>query len=386
MKAVFYSIAIIFALLLIFQYGNAYATHLTAKTTWQMVYVTHNPTCSNYDYQILNKYTEITEKYLELYKFVNTKYDSSCMTYESFKDFEPPVEMDLVIVVYDRELGEAELHTKKFGGAYLHDGADKQEKHIILLCDCATFYYSDPMWILSHELSHFVLYSLNFNTDIIETLVHANDKIYDACMKEYKTNCANVIYKLRVDSMAYSFSVMTPYKNAIGMKKIETPTQPVPTSVISLNKIVTKWWLEGKITESEYASAIGHMVDDQKKITRADDKVIYADGPINGNVTTWQDLLNEKTGNDDLFSIVPFAAKYTINKTSDEPTVLPDWFTNNANLWSKGKMPTEDFIRNVKYLKSQKIVSSQSDDVSKPIYTKSKNGNTVNVFIQLSED
>lgn len=383
MKPAYCLAAIVFAFLLVFQYGNAYATHLTEKTSWQLVYVSHNPVCSNYDYQVLKKYTEITEKYFELYKFANTKYEPTCMTDDFFKtSYEAPLEIDLVIVVYDRDLGEAELHSKKFGGAYLHDGSNRQQNHVILLCDCATFYYSDPVWILSHELSHFILYALNFNADIIEKLVHANDKKYDSCIKDYNAYCSSVIHKLRVDSMAYSFSVMAPYKNAIGIKKLDTPSQPLSPSFISLNKVITKWWMDGKITEDQYLEAIIHMANNQKS-SEVLDKVVYADGPLKGNVTTWEDLLKPKIEKTDLFSLIPFITK---SEKYDESKVLPDWFKHNARLWSEGKISNEDFVRNVKYLTQEDANKPQLDIKSHPNLIKVKNGNSTNITINLYEN
>jgi hypothetical protein len=383
MKSAYYFAAIVFALLFVFQYGNAYATHLTEKTAWQLVYVSHNPVCSNYDFQVLNKYTEIAEKYFELYKFANTKYEPTCMTYDFFKtSYEAQLETDLVIVVYDRELGEAELHSKKFGGAYMHDGSNKQQNHVILLCDCATFHYSDPVWILSHELSHFILHALNFNADIIEKLVHINDEKYDSCMKDYNPHCSNVIHKLRVDSMAYSFSVMVPYKNAIGIKKLDTPSQALSPSFIDLNKVITKWWMEGKITEDQYLEAIGHMASNQKGFD-VSDKVVYADAPLKGNVTTWEDILKPKIENTDLFSLVPFITK---SVKYDGSKMLPDWFKHNARLWSEGKISNEDFVRNVKYLKQEDANRPQLENKSHPNLITTKNGNSTNITINLYEN
>lgn len=374
--------------MLIFQFSNVYATHLTEKTTWQLVYITHNPTCSNYDHQILNKYTELTEKYFELYQFTNTKYDTLCMRADSFNDsYRAPLELDLLVVVYDRELGEAELHSKKFGGAYLHDGSDKQQNHLIIMCDCATFYYSDPVWILSHELSHFILYILNFDAHIIEDLVHDYDKKYDSCMKDYDAECANVIHKLRVDSMAYSFSVMPPYKNAIGIEKLETQEGVIPLSVLSLNKVITKWWAEGKITEADYANAIGYMITEQEYADMINSKVMFADEPINGNEKTWKDILNPKKENNDLFSTIPFVSESALDKMyDDKPKGLPDWFGDVAKLWAEGKITTEDFVRNVKYLKETGILPPPLENVLNSNLTNTKAGNSANISIQLYEN
>src|SRR3989304_5866367 len=73
------------------------------------------------------------------------------------------------------------IRSVKLGGLYAHSGLDKNLNHVIIVCDCSNFYYSDPAWTLSHELSHFVLYSLNYNSEVIETLVHRYDNTYDKC-------------------------------------------------------------------------------------------------------------------------------------------------------------------------------------------------------------
>jgi hypothetical protein len=360
MRPAFYLIAILLVSTFVFQAGNVFATHLTDKTTWQLIYVTHNHACSNYDHQIFNKYAELTEKYFALYQFDNTKIDSSCMPIDFFRDhYERPVEVDLLVVVYDRELGESELHSKNFGGAYLHEGTDRRQNHVIMMCDCANFYFSDPVWILSHELSHFILYVLNFDTLIIEDLVHTYDEEYDSCMTEYSPQCTDVIYKLRVDSAAYSFSVMPPYKNAIGIEKLETPTK-IPTNVISLNKIITKWWMEGKITSDEYGRAVGHMVSEQEYHDIINTKTVLGDEPIKGDEKTWRDIFAPKQESVDLFSILPFALD-TQDRKAEHPTVLPDWFENSAKLWAGGAMTNEDFIRNVKYLKELKTTQDTPD-------------------------
>ena len=62
------------------------------------------------------------------------------------------------------------------GGLYSHTGSDRSFNHVIMICDCSTFYYSEPVWILSHELSHFVMYYRNYEMSVIEDLIHSNDE------------------------------------------------------------------------------------------------------------------------------------------------------------------------------------------------------------------
>ena len=188
---------------------KSYATHLSDDTKWQLVYLTHNPVCSNYDFQSVSKYTEITERYLESYQFPNSNYDSICTTPGKLSnDYNIPTDLDLLIIMLDNDLGEEKLNSVKLGGLYAHSGLDKNLNHVIIACDCSNFSYSDPVWTLSHELSHFVLYSLNYDSDVIETLVHTYDNTYDKCRESYTSECSTVVEKMRVDTSAYSYSVM----------------------------------------------------------------------------------------------------------------------------------------------------------------------------------
>src|SRR3970040_872465 len=191
---------------------KANATHLSDDTKWQLVYLTHNPTCSNYDFQSVSKYTEITEKYLESYQFPNSNYDSICTTLGKLSyNYNVPKDLDLLIIMLDNDLGEEKLNSVKLGGLYAHSGLDKNLNHVILVCDCSNFYYSDPVWTLSHELSHFVLYSLNYNSEVIET-----------------------------------------------QKGVISP------QLIQLNKFITQWWSEGKINEADYGNALGYLVSEEE--------------------------------------------------------------------------------------------------------------------------
>ena len=63
-KIMFFSLTL-FALS--FVTNDAYADHLSEDMKWQLVYITHNSVCSNYDVQMTRTYFEITSSYLESY-------------------------------------------------------------------------------------------------------------------------------------------------------------------------------------------------------------------------------------------------------------------------------------------------------------------------------
>ena len=49
-----------------FAINDAYATHFSEDTKWQLVYLTDTNVCSNYDYQMTIKYDLLTEGYMGL--------------------------------------------------------------------------------------------------------------------------------------------------------------------------------------------------------------------------------------------------------------------------------------------------------------------------------
>jgi len=221
---------------------EVFATHLSQELKWQLVFISSQG-CSLFNYEKLNQYDEITEKYLELYGLDGAKNNPICIPESEYiSDYTQPHDLDLIILVYDKELGENVLHSQKMGGLYSHTGSDKRFNHLIMICDCATFYYSDPVWILSHELSHFVLYYRNYEMSVIEDLIHSNDDQYDQCI-EQGLNCESMVDKIKLDFSGRLVPVM-PIFTPESLEKTgnENLDEKMRTSVIGISKMITKWW------------------------------------------------------------------------------------------------------------------------------------------------
>jgi hypothetical protein len=343
-----------------FMINDTYATHFSEKTTWQLVYLTDTQVCSNYDYQMSVKYDEITEKYFDLYEFENTKYEPLCMNNYRFDAlYEFPQDLDLIVLVYSKNLGEVELHGQKMGGLFTHTGPDRSFNNAIILCDCPNFYYSDPTWILTHELSHFVLYYLEFDMNVIENLVHKYDNKYDQCRDNYTADCASYMKKLRVDEMAYEFSVMPPYEFAIGISKLTNNEVNVSAPLLELGKTVTEWWTAGKITEGDYSNALGLLAVQNQQIENDNYQVMFKDGPVKQEVT-WEEVLLADGAPDDRETVLSQVRdKLKIDKSfyqQTDFTGLPVWFKQTAQWWVDGDIPDDDFIRSVKYLRDAGII------------------------------
>ncbi len=119
-----------------FSSQQVFATHLSDEMKWQMVFISSRG-CSLHNYQMLNLYDKISEKYLEMYGLDSLKYEPQCMPESKYlSDYQPPHDLDLLILIYDKELGEKVLHSQKMGGLYSHSGADRNYNHVIIICDC----------------------------------------------------------------------------------------------------------------------------------------------------------------------------------------------------------------------------------------------------------
>ncbi len=343
-----------------FAINDGFATHFSENTKWQLIYLTDTNVCSNYDYQMTVKYDLIAEGYMELYEFDNTKYKPLCMNHIKYDEtHEFPQDLDLIVLVYSKNLGEVELHDQKMGGLFTHSGPNRSINNAIIICDCPNFYYSDPVWILTHEMSHYILYFLEFDMNVIEDLVHEYDEIYDECRQYYDDSCKSILIKLRVEPMAYSFTVMPPFEKAIGISKLKNNEVNVPAPLLELGKVVTQWWTAGKITEGDYSNAVGLLAVQNQQFENSNYNVLFKDGPISSE-PTWEDVLfpeGSSENKDTVISKVKEKLKIEdqIYQQTDF-TGLPDWFKQNAQWWIDGQITNDDFVRSVKYLKDSGII------------------------------
>ncbi len=349
--------------------NDAFAHHLSEEMMWQVVVITSKPACSNSDYQMMNKFDEITEKYLDLYQLENDKYDPACFPDAKYlSEYLSPQDLDLIVLVYDNDLGEKELHSQDMGGVYSHTGVDRKMNHAIIICgDCPTWNFSNPEWILSHELSHFVLYYFDFDLSVIEDAVHSYDDAYDQCLETQNT-CKKNVTKINTES--YAYSVMPIYEPAIekttGNELIVDDVNPV---VMELTKQITEWWAEGKITDGDYANAVGFIIDKDVISSHGDVEILFADGPLDDSVT-WDELLEEttpqywdraETSEDEttqLLSRVPqnLKTQEEIIYADELISGLPEWFKTTAGWWAEDKITDSEMMKSVEYLRDAGII------------------------------
>jgi tetratricopeptide (TPR) repeat protein len=326
------------------------------EAIWQLVVISSEPACSGYHYYMVEKYNEITREYLDLYKLFHDSYQPECFTEDDFiEEYSKPYDLDLLILVFDKEKGMTDLHTYNTGGVYIHQGNDLSTNHNIIICDCPNFKYSDPVWILSHELSHFVLNYLDFDLDEVDEKIHAIDYKFDRCVEgEYNSLCSTI--KTKIETSRASWTVMIPYESAIG---IDPPTPLVQKVSLespyqsSMIKEITNWWLDGEISDENYIKSLkilSGIVDDKKLIPQGvfeNSALLLLTEPRNDyqNKTLYKDDSNKIMEN-----FLEVNLSITKNQTyfsASEEKIFLEELQIRASTWRENKINDYEFLSDI---------------------------------------
>jgi len=326
------------------------------EATWQLVVISSEPACSGYHYYLVEKYNEITREYLDLYKLFHGSYQPECFTEDDFiEEYSKPYDLDLLILVFDKEKGMTDLRTYNTGGVYIHQGNDLSTNHSVIICDCPNFKYSDPVWILSHELSHFVLNYLAFDLDEVEEKIHDIDYKFDRCVEgEYNSLCSTV--KTRIETGRASWTVMIPHEPAIGkdpplplVQKVSLES-PYQTAMI---KEITNWWLDGEISDENYIKSLKILSG------KADNKKLIPNGVFKNsallmlteprhdyqNKTLSTDNFNKITSN--FLEINLSITNTQTDFTASEEKIFLESLQITANSWRENKINDYEFLLDI---------------------------------------
>ena len=346
--------------------NDAFANHLSEKMKWQMVFISSQPGCANYHYQIMNKFNNVAEAYLNLYGIEDQGYPPTCFPQSKYpQNYVKPNDLDLFILVYDKNLGREILQGNDVGGFYKHFGLDRTTNHVIVFCDCPNFNFSDPVWILTHELSHFSLLYLGYETSIIENLVHASDEAFDKCREVWQEGCISKVTRLNSEKMHHALSVMPVYQPEVNGNKTDSQPHEVSDEMVELSKLITQWWSTGQIIDNkQYAKAI-QLLGSSQDLYMDNGNVEFKDHPIK-NEFTWEELLYGELVFDstEIMPHIPFKQKSQdeINEEFDDRlSNLPSWFKQTALWWANGLISDEEFVQSIHYLKEQGLIDPYFD-------------------------
>ena len=337
------------------------------EVKWQMIFLSSYSGCSNYHYQMLNQYNMITEDYMKMYNLDNSEYKPQCIPDSKYSNYKAPKDLDLLILVYDRNLGRKELNANDIGGLYNHVGTDKTKNNVIIFCDCPNFKFSEPVWILTHELSHFILYYKGYGPDIAENMIHTLDARHDYCVEAHEgTSCSTTDTKTVDNRLHYSFTVMAPYIPAINAAKIPSSVSVSDSpELVEMQRQVTKWWISGKITEQEYLDSLSLLVKENVTPNAQSSysyfetsKIIFTDPPKEKKTDVNNHELPSAWSDDKIRTILKRSPFINLSD-SDNPLQIkdrkeiPQWFKTRAQLWTDQEIGNYEFLSGVQYFFSE---------------------------------
>ncbi len=329
---------------------------------WKLVYL-KSDTCNPTDIESAKMYADLTITYLELYQLANIGSEPNCMTISEYENLSNE-EVNLVILVYSEEIGKKFLQANELDGLYAHVGNDRLQNHTLIVCDCSdgkvSFESALTPWILSHELSHFVLSYKGFNKSTIQDAIHSIEQEYDECVAEFTINdaCEDTKLTIRAKNGVRNFVVMKPYESAIGNSMIKYVPDEINSSVLDLHREMTSLWLQGSIDDNAYISTIKHLVDPNV------DNNVNSTNPVpqiqNGFIiyehvkykeTNWYEHLNPTNSDNTLPTLlghIPFEQTEQSEITIQED--FPNWFKTRALLWSEERISDKVFFDGLEHL------------------------------------
>ena len=336
----------------------------SSSIEWQLYYIKKD-TCGPTD--TMDKiYTSLTSKYLDLYKLENHNSLGGCISELQFKNLQKQESVNMLILIFDKELGTSLLQPNTLDGIYIHSGNDRTINHVLMMCDCSVFtsgYETTlPSWILSHELSHFVLSYKGFSKSDIKTKVHELHDGYDKCVGTNFGNkqCDDFKINVRIDSSTKNYVMMAPYGPAVGDTMISYVGESLADSkVINLQRELTKMWMISSIDDKAYEKTLKQLVNPTLNFTSEESKLAfeYPNGFMIREVskpveTDWKQYLNPNTDKEksleSILDFVPYNLKDPVSNTNIEK--MPNWFKTRALLWSEKKISDKVFFDGVEHL------------------------------------
>jgi len=368
--SVTFSLMSIFALMIVPSTISEAFAESESNLTWQLVFI-KNEECDQND-TLDDVYASLTSKYFELYQLENTVYDVNCMSESEYQEFQMNEETNLLILVYDGYMGQKILESNNVDGIYVHTGDDRTQNHLVIMCHCSDYdtgyERTLPSWILSHELSHFVLSYKGFSQSDIQERIHDIEKGYDNCIGTnfQDSSCDEFKISIRPDSSARDFVVMTPYEPAVGNKLIKYISDDFSDSeIIELQRSLAKMWIVNSIDDEAYATTLKHLIDTpivdnsetHKPFMEIPNGFVIAETSKPKDIE-WDEYLNPETQNQDnisnLINYIPFDLEEQVEEFSLEK--MPNWFKTRALLWSEDRISNKVFFDGVEHLVRMNII------------------------------
>ncbi len=352
--------------------SNAFAA-TSGVFEWQLLFI-QEAECNPND-NLNEVYASLTTKYFEMYQLENNPHEALCITESEYSDYKMDENIDLLILVYDGKVGEKILQPNKVDGLYIHTGNDRTTNHLIIMCHCSDFDSSYeqilPSWILSHELSHFVLSLKGFPQAVIQNAIHEIEEEYDNCVgANFQSDyCEEFKSTIRPDNISQDFPVMKPYDDAVGQKLINyIPDDFSDSKIIDLQRDIAKMWTTNGIDDNAYVNTLKSFVDTPIDHTHEEHEPFMEieNGFVIAEISKpkdvqWDEYLDPESDNQKDVQLIIDHIPFDLDNTEEEIDMkeMPNWFKTRALLWSEKRISDKVFFEGVEHLVRMGIVSIQ---------------------------
>ena len=342
---------------------NVYGLEEETGPSWQLIYLQEG-ICRTGQFQTAENYSALVEEYFELYQFKSTKTDPTCLQTSEYLENNSSYDSDLVILIYSPEIGNRVLGTLGIDGAYIHQGTDRQKNHVVFVCDCSEYAIAYekklPSWVLSHELSHFILSFKQYTQSQVEQIVHNIDDRYDDCIrKNYSdVSCNQVRMLVSPNYATRDYIVMTPYPPAIGEKLTNYVTDKITNSseFIQLNHEQIDSWIKGEISDKTMILKIkesfelnNNSIDSPHFSHSLTNGFIIAE-KSNDKSIAWSDLMSKIESKDSKFNLFEYLPSSPSEVLIEDDKEVPNWFKNRARLWTQDRIGDNVFFSGIDQL------------------------------------
>ncbi len=339
-------------------FDSAFASE-SELPSWQLVYV-KSEKCKTIDDQTVREFSGIVTKYLEEYQFENVANIPKCMSIIDYENTKTTLKADLLIIIFDPITGSNILGSKYLDGIYAHQGNDRSTNHQIFICDCPNYFagFESPLpsWVLSHELSHFVLSYKGYTHASIQQIVHEMDDKYRLCIGTTNAKCDDILIRISPASSSKNYHVMKPYEAAIGNKITKYYSDDILNEkLVNMQKEYTKLWVSNVIDDQTYVKSILNLIDspvDNPKHT-ANTYMSIPNGFVIADISKsspigWHDSSNQFAADTREFLLNNL--KIVNEVEEDEEEKIPTWFKTRARLWSLERISDNVFFSGVEHL------------------------------------
>jgi hypothetical protein len=219
-----------------------------------LIYTTHNLSCTTSEIKMMEKYQKITEEYLKEQNLGRKLIvNQACLQMNEINANMYPVLLaqlnvmrpDLMIFVGDLT-SNLELYYQEdaYGvwGCMSITSSMQCLTSTIIVCECAPMYREDNtnggMWVLSHELAHFLFNYKNFGANVYGDAVHVVEYNYRECLENgFTESCEQYYIQKEVDGVTYDLMNLDLIKNQYRTLLAEIPTIEKEFELLNLKEM-----------------------------------------------------------------------------------------------------------------------------------------------------